>query len=59
MKQEKKKCSSKLKNLQCFITKVSCIICYDEHGTMALYDVSFTKNTIITNSSAEFITTLF
>jgi hypothetical protein len=33
--------------------------CYNEHGTMVLYDdnVSLTKNTIITNSSVEFITT--
>jgi hypothetical protein len=35
--------------------------CYNEHGTMVLYDdnVSLTKNTIITNFNAEFITTFF
>jgi hypothetical protein len=47
MKQGKKK-------LQCLSQKFHVLSCYDEHGTMALYDgnVSFTNNTIITNSSA-------
>jgi hypothetical protein len=51
MKQEKK----------CLSQKFHVLSCYDKHGTMALYDdnVSFIQNTIIANSSAEFITTLF
>ncbi len=41
--------------------KFHILSCYDEHGTVVLYDdnVSLTKITTITNSSAEFITTFF
>jgi hypothetical protein len=41
--------------------KFHVLSCYDEHGTMALYDdnVLLTKNTIITNNSVEFIIAFF
>jgi hypothetical protein len=41
--------------------KFHILSCYDEHGTMVLYDdnVSLIEITTITNSSVEFITTFF
>ncbi len=55
-----KKYSFKLKNLQCFTQKFHILSCYDEHGTMVLYDdnVSLTKTTTITNFGVEFIIAL-
>jgi hypothetical protein len=41
--------------------KFHILSCYDEHGTVVLYDdnVSLIENIIITNFGAEFIITLF
>jgi hypothetical protein len=41
--------------------KFHVLSCYDEHGTMALYDdnVSLTENITITNFGLDFISTFF
>jgi hypothetical protein len=49
------------KNYNVYHKNFQILSCYNEHGTMILYDdnVSLTDNTIITHSRAEFITALF
>jgi hypothetical protein len=49
------------KNYNALSQKFHILSCYDEHGTMVLYDdnVSLIESTTITNSTVEFITALF